>query len=71
MHDDPQARAALHTRAELVEQLLAAVRAEHPDDVPCFIVLPILNGNPDYLRWVHEETDPPHTGRAALTATDG
>jgi periplasmic divalent cation tolerance protein len=59
VHDDPQARVALHTRAELVPEIVARADRDHPDDVPCVIALPISGGHPEYLKWVHEETRPP------------
>jgi periplasmic divalent cation tolerance protein len=34
------------------------VREMHPYDVPEFIVLPIIDGNDAYLRWVGESTRP-------------
>jgi periplasmic divalent cation tolerance protein len=59
VHDDPQARVALHTRAELVPEIVARADADHPDDVPCVIALPLSGGHPEYLKWVHEETRSP------------
>ncbi|MEV4635784.1 divalent-cation tolerance protein CutA [Actinoplanes sp. NPDC049548] len=56
VHDDPEARVALHTRASLVPEIVARADAEHPYDVPCVFALPILAGNPAYLRWVLAET---------------
>lgn len=56
VHDEPQARVGLHTRASLVPEIVARAGREHADDVPCVIALPIAAGNPDYLRWVHDET---------------
>ena|SRR5437868_6299898 len=34
------------------------VREMHPYDVPEFVVLPIVEGNDAYLRWVGESTRP-------------
>ena len=56
VHDEPEARVALHTRRSLVEALTARVVALHPYDVPCVIALPLVGGNPAYLRWIAEET---------------
>ena len=44
------------TRAPLVTVLVARVRQLHSYDVPCAVSLPILDGNPDYLQWLAEET---------------
>ncbi|MEQ9640870.1 MAG: divalent-cation tolerance protein CutA [Alphaproteobacteria bacterium] len=44
------------TRASLIGQVNQTVRAEHPDDVPCVVSLPIQGGNPDFLSWIIRET---------------
>ncbi len=31
----------------------------HPYDVPCVIALPLVDGNPAYLRWIAAETRDP------------
>lgn len=46
----------IKTRQDLVEQLTARVRALHSYTVPEVIVLPILGGNPDYLKWIKDST---------------
>ena len=51
----------LKTRAELVEPLIARVRALHSYTVPCIVALPIAAGNPDYLAWLAAETAPATT----------
>ena len=59
VHDDPEARVALHTRASLVPAIVARADAEHPYDVPCVLALPVSGGNPAYLSWVVAETKEP------------
>lgn len=59
VHDEPQARVALHTRAELVSEIVSRADRDHADDVPCVITLPISGGHPEYLKWVHAETRSP------------
>ncbi|MEV4704672.1 divalent-cation tolerance protein CutA [Actinoplanes sp. NPDC049316] len=59
VHDDPEARVALHTRASLVPEIVARADAEHPYDVPCVLALPVAGGNPAYLAWVVAETKDP------------
>ena len=59
VHDEPEARVALHTRASLVERIVARADAEHPYDVPCVLALPVTGGNPAYLEWVRAMTDQP------------
>jgi periplasmic divalent cation tolerance protein len=59
VHDEPEARVMLHTRRALVPALVERIRQLHPYAVPCVIALPLVAGNPDYLRWVVEETRAP------------
>jgi periplasmic divalent cation tolerance protein len=59
VHDDPQARVGLHTRASLVPEIVARADRDHADEVPCVIALPISGGHPAYLQWVHDETREP------------
>ena len=59
VHDEPEARVALHTRRSLVPAIVARTAELHPYDVPCVIALPLVDGSPDYLRWVVAETTEP------------
>lgn len=59
VHDEAEARVALHTRAALVPRIVARTDAEHPYDVACVIALPITQGNPAYLEWVRAQTRQP------------
>ncbi|MGE0152824.1 MAG: divalent-cation tolerance protein CutA [Reyranellaceae bacterium] len=47
------------TRAVLADQLAARVRELHSYDCPCVVALPIVAGNPAYLRWLGEQTTDP------------
>jgi periplasmic divalent cation tolerance protein len=59
VHDEPEARVALHTRRALVPEIVARANELHPYDVPCVIALPLVAGNPAYLAWLAEETRGP------------
>ncbi|MEE6260323.1 divalent-cation tolerance protein CutA [Plantactinospora sonchi] len=59
VHDEDEARVALHTRRTLVPEIVARANQEHPYEVPCVIALPIVDGNPEYLRWIIAETREP------------
>jgi periplasmic divalent cation tolerance protein len=48
--------AFIKTRRASVEAVIAAARPLHPYTVPCFLVLPIEDGNDDYLAWAREQT---------------
>ena len=44
------------TRADLVDAVIARVKALHSYQVPCIVALPLLEGNPDYFAWLEKET---------------
>lgn len=44
----------IKSSASRLPDLLPRLRALHPYDTPEIIVLPIIAGDPDYLRWVRE-----------------
>lgn len=44
------------TGARLFPEVMSAVKGIHSYDVPEIIALPIVEGNPDYLAWLKEET---------------
>jgi periplasmic divalent cation tolerance protein len=46
----------IKTRADLVSKVIAFARPRHPYTVPCFLVLPIIAGNDDYLSWARQQT---------------
>ena len=50
--------------ASLVAEIVTRTNADHPYDVPCVITLPIVDGNPEYLAWVRDETREPITAPA-------
>jgi periplasmic divalent cation tolerance protein len=49
---------ALKTVADRLPALIAMLRAAHSYDVPEIVATPIDAGDPDYLRWIVEETRP-------------
>jgi periplasmic divalent cation tolerance protein len=61
VQDEPEARVALHTRHSLLPEIVARTAELHPYDVPCVIALPLVAGNPRYLRWIADETRPPRS----------
>ena len=56
VHERTEGRASLHTKASLVDAIVARVKAAHPYVVPGISARPITAGNPDYLRWIVDET---------------
>jgi periplasmic divalent cation tolerance protein len=55
--DDKEDLLILKTRKGLVQATIAAVKAEHPYEVPEIIALPVIAGHAPYLDWVYTETD--------------
>ena len=42
----------LKTRADLLPDVQARVRAEHPYECPCVAAVPVAGGDPGYLAWI-------------------
>ena len=53
---EPERQVVLKTSRARVNTLWERVRELHSYDVPEFIVLPIVDGNDAYLRWIAEST---------------
>ena len=58
VQEQGEARVALHTRTELVPEIVERTNREHAYDVPCVIAMPLTGGNPAYLDWIRESTRP-------------
>ncbi len=57
VEDDTELLMIVKTQRHLFDRLAAKVREIHSYDVPEIIALPIVEGSPDYLRWIKESTD--------------
>lgn len=44
----------LKSKQVLFEKIVKTVKAHHSYDVPEIIALPIVDGNPDYLKWIDD-----------------
>jgi periplasmic divalent cation tolerance protein len=53
---ETERQVVIKTSRERVAALWDRIRELHPYDVPEFLVLPIVDGNDAYLRWVAEST---------------
>ena len=40
-----------------LEKLIARVKELHSYDVPAIVAMPIKEGNPDFVKWVKDETE--------------
>jgi len=49
---DQEQQLFIKTTTDQIDALWDALRARHPYDVPEFIVVPVIDGSQDYLRWV-------------------
>ena len=54
--DDSEHLLILKTRKSLVRDVIRAVKAEHPYEVPEIIALPVIAGHVPYIDWVYGET---------------
>jgi periplasmic divalent cation tolerance protein len=59
IEQDQELQVVIKTSRVRVVALWERVRELHPYDLPEFIVLPIVDGNDAYLRWVGESTGAP------------
>ncbi|MDD5673822.1 MAG: divalent-cation tolerance protein CutA [Chitinivibrionales bacterium] len=59
IQDDREAVLIAKTRRTLVTALINKVKAMHSYTCPCIVALPIIDGNPDYLKWIQSETRSP------------
>lgn len=56
MQDDPEYLLLFKTRQSTYSELEACIRETHSYEVPEIILLPIAQGLPEYLAWLHEHT---------------
>ncbi len=57
-HRDAEVVMIAKTRSCLAREAMAAVRSAHPYDNPALVVIDIVDGSPDFLRWIREQTGP-------------
>jgi periplasmic divalent cation tolerance protein len=55
---DKEQQLFIKTTSEHVDALWEALRLRHPHDVPEFLVVPVVDGSQDYLRWVEDSVGP-------------
>lgn len=54
--DDTEALAILHTRQSLVSKIIERVDAEHPDETPQVLAIPISHAHSGYREWLLRAT---------------
>ena len=55
---DQEQQLFLKTTTDQVDALWEAIKKRHPYEIPEFLVVPIVDGNDDYLRWVEKSIGP-------------
>jgi periplasmic divalent cation tolerance protein len=58
IEDSTEVRVTLHTRSQLVPELIERIERDHPYEVPCILALSIESASPAYVEWVRSETGP-------------
>ena len=56
IEDAEESLLVVKTRARLFPEVMSTVKDIHSYEVPEIIALPVVEGNPDYLQWIDEET---------------
>jgi periplasmic divalent cation tolerance protein len=55
---DREQQLFLKTTTDLVDPLWEMLKTRHPYDIPEFIVVPVIDGSQEYLRWVEQSVGP-------------
>jgi periplasmic divalent cation tolerance protein len=53
---EPEHLLIAKTTKEKVNDVIAAIKAHHPNEIPEIIALPVTEGHFPYLEWVYQET---------------
>lgn len=59
VENDKEFLMIMKSRSALIDEIIKEVKANHPYSVPEIIATPIIGGNPDYIKWVLENTKSP------------
>ncbi len=59
--EEREALVMLKTTGVRWADLVAAVEAHHPYDVPELMAVPVVQGLPRYVKWINDETDASRT----------
>jgi periplasmic divalent cation tolerance protein len=55
---DQEQQLLIKTTTDQVDALWEELKSRHPYEVPEFLVVPVIDGNEDYLRWVERSIGP-------------
>lgn len=56
IEDDAEALVVLHTRRDLVQQVIDRITEEHPYEAPQILALPVVDAHPGYEKWLRDAT---------------
>lgn len=56
VEDGSESLGVIHTRRALVPRILERADAEHPDETPQVLAVPVVEAHPGYRSWLLEET---------------
>ena len=56
VQDEAEALLIAKTRESLVPELIEKVKSLHSYSCPCIVSVPISDGNPEFLKWINDET---------------
>jgi len=56
IQDEKETVLIVKTKQAMTEKVINQVKSLHSDTCPCVIVLPILDGNKDFLNWMEKMT---------------
>ena len=54
--EEEEAYLLLKTQKSMSEEVIKFVKENHPYEVPCIVSVPIDSGNPEFLKWVKDQT---------------
>ncbi|WP_040789552.1 divalent-cation tolerance protein CutA [Nocardia paucivorans] len=57
VHDDTENLVVLHTRRSLVPAIIERADAEHSDETPQVLAVPVVDAHPGYRQWVFDSTE--------------
>lgn len=57
IHEDSEVLLLAKTSEDQASHLIACVRELHSYDCPCITVLDLVDGNPEFLNWIDEQTN--------------
>lgn len=57
-HIDDEQQLFIKTTSEKADDLWEVLRTRHPYETPEFLVVPVIDGSDEYLRWIDDSVGP-------------